>query len=72
MPKAVAEYAAVNNANKKLHFKNRSPFTICPNNNNNNNNNNNIQDIDIVMHMYNVIEYCYISSKTSRSLWHQL
>ena len=57
-----------NNTNKKIIFKTCVPFTDCINKINN------IQvhtakDFDIVMSMYNLIEYSDNYSKTSRSLW---
>ena len=63
-----AEGAAANNTNKKVIFKNYAPFTNCKNKINNTK----IDDakyIDIVMPMYNVIEYSDNYSKTSGSLW---
>ena len=60
--------AAANNTNKKVIFKNCAPFTNCISKINN------IQvddanDIDIVMSMYNLIEYNNNLLKTSGSLW---
>ena len=52
--------ADANNTNKKVIFKNCAPFTNCISE---------INNIDIVMPMYNLIEYSYNYSKTSRSLW---
>ena len=63
-----AEGASANNTNKKVIFKNCAPFTNCMSKINNKQ----IDDakyIDIVMPMYNVIEYCGNYSKTSGSLW---
>ena len=63
-----AAAAAVNNANKKVIFKNFSPFTNCISKINNTQIGN-AEYIDIVMSMYNLIEYSDNYSKTSRSLW---
>ena len=60
--------AAVNNANKKVIFKNCAPFTNCISKINNTQIDN-AKDIDIVMPMYNLIEYSDNYSKTSESLW---
>ena len=58
---------AVNNTNKKVIFKNCAPFTNCISKINNTK----IDDaeyVDIVMPMYNLIEYSDNYSKTSGSL----
>ena len=60
--------AAANNTNKKIIFKNCAPFTNCISKINNSKVDN-AKDIDIVMSMYNLIEYNDNYSKTSRSLW---
>ena len=60
--------AAVNNTNKKLIFKNCTPFTNCISKINNTQIDN-AEYIDIVMLMYNLIEYNDNYSKTFRSLW---
>ena len=63
-----AEGAAATNTNKKVIFKNCVSFTYCVSKTNNTQ----IDDaeyIDIVMPMYNLIEYSYNYSKTSGSLW---
>ena len=63
-----AEGAAATNTNKKLKFKNGALFTNCISKINNTQ----IDDgecIDIVMPMYNLIEYSDNYSKTSGSLW---
>ena len=60
--------ANANNANKKLRFKNCAPFTNCISKINNNDIDN-AKYIDIVMPMYNLIEYSDNYSKTSGSLW---
>ena len=63
-----AEGAAANNTNKKVIFKNCAPFTDCISKINNTQVDN-AKDIDIVMPMYNLIEYSDNYSKTSGSLW---
>ena len=63
-----AEGAAVNNTNKKVIFKNFAPFTNCISKMNNTQIDN-AEYIDIVMPMYNLIEYSDNYSKTSGSLW---
>ena len=60
--------AAVNNANKKVIFKNCAPFTNCISEINNTQIDN-AKDIDIVMPMYNLIEYIDNYAKTTGSLW---
>ena len=60
--------ADANNPNKKVIFKNCAPFTNCISEINNTQVDN-AQDIDIVMPMYNLIEYSDNYSKTSESLW---
>ena len=59
--------AAANNTNKKVIFKNCAPFTDCISKINNTQVDN-AKDIDIVMPMYNLIEYRDNYSKTSGSL----
>ena len=59
---------AANNTNEKLLFKNCAPFTNCISKINNTQVDD-VQDIDVVMSMYNLIEYSDIYSKTSGSLW---
>ena len=63
-----AEGAAANNNNKKVIFKNCAPFTNRISQINNTNLDN-AKYLDIVMPMYNLIEYSDNYSKTSRSLW---
>ena len=78
VPNTAAEDAAVNNTNKKVIFKNCAPFTNCITEINN------IQIdeaqaewysililklIDILMPMYNLIEYNDAYLKISESLW---
>ena len=60
--------AAVNNANKKVISKNCAPFTNCISEINNTQVGN-AKDIDIVMPMYNLIEYSDNYAKTTGSLW---
>ena len=59
---------AVNNANKKVIFKNCAPFTNCISEIKNTQIEN-AQDIDIVMPMYNLIEYSDNYAKTTGGLW---
>ena len=54
--------------NKGIIFKNCAPFTKCISRINNTDVDN-AQDIDIVMPMYNLIEYSDNYSRTSGSLW---
>ena len=65
---AAAEGAAANNTNKKVIFKNCTPFTNCISKINNTQIDN-AEYTDIVMPTYNLIEYSDNSSKTSGSLW---
>ena len=60
--------ADANNTNKKVIFKNCAPFTNCIGEINNTQVDN-AKDFDIVMPMYNLIEYSDNYSKTSGSLW---
>ena len=60
--------AAANNINKKVIFKNSAPFTNCISENNNTQIGN-AKDMDIVMPMYNLIEYSDNYAKTTGSLW---
>ena len=53
---------------KVVAFKNCAPFTICISEINNTQIDN-CKDIDIIMPMYNLIEYSYNYAKTSGSLW---
>ena len=62
-----AASAPVDNTNKKAIFKNRSPFTNCLSEINNTQMDNG-QEIDVVMPMYNVIEYTDGYSKISGNL----
>ena len=63
-----ADGAAANNTNKKVIFKNCAPFTNFISKINNADIDN-AKYIDIVMPMYNLIEYSDNYSKTSGSLW---
>ena len=63
-----AQDAAANNTNKKVIFKNCAPFTNCISEINNTQIDN-AKDIDIVMPMYNLIEYSDNYAKTTGSLW---
>ena len=63
-----AACAAANNTNNKVIFKNCAPFTNCVSKVNNTQIDN-AEYIDIVMPMYNLIEYSDNYSKTSGSLW---
>ena len=60
--------AAASNTNKKVIFKNCAPFTNCISKINNTQIDN-AEYIDIVMTVYNLIEYSDKYSKASGSLW---
>ena len=60
--------ADANNTNKKVIFKNCAPFTNCRSKINNTQVDN-TKDIDIVMPMYNLIEYSESYSKISGNVW---
>ena len=60
--------ANANNTNKKVIFKNCTPFTNCISEINNTDIDN-AKNIDIVMPMYNLIEYSDNYSKTSGNSW---
>ena len=60
--------AAANNTNRKVIFKTCAPFTNCISEINNTQIDN-AKDIDIVMPMYNLIEYSDNYAKTTGSLW---
>ena len=60
--------AAPNNRNKKVIFKNCASFTNCIGEINDTQQDN-TEDIDIVMSMYNLIEYSDNYSKTPGNLW---
>ena len=57
-----------NNTNEKVVFKNCVPFTNCTSKINNTQIDN-AEHIDIVMPMYNLIEYSHNYSKTFGTLW---
>ena len=59
--------ADANNTNNRVIFKNCAPFTICTSEINNTQVDN-IKDLDIVMQMYDLIEYSANYSKSSGSL----
>ena len=59
---------AANNINKEVIFKNCAPFTNCISEINNTQIDN-AKDLDIVMPMYNLIEYSDNYAKTTGSLW---
>ena len=63
-----AQGAAANNTNKIVIFKNCAPFTNCISEINNTQIDN-AKDIDIVMPMYNLIEYSDNYAKITGSLW---
>ena len=63
----VNDESSRNNTNKKVVFKNCAPFTDCISEINNTQVDN-AKDIDIVMPMYNLLEYSDNYSKTSGSL----
>ena len=60
--------AAANNINRKVIFKSCAPFTNCISETNNKQVDN-AKDIDIVMPMYNLIEYSDNYAKATGSLW---
>ena len=57
-----------NNSNKKIVFKNCAPFTDCISKINNTQIDN-AKHIDVIMPIYNLIEYSDNYSKTSGRLW---
>ena len=63
-----AQGPATNNTNKKVIFKNCAPFTNCISEISNTQIGN-AKDIDIVMPMYNLIEYSDNYTKTTGRLW---
>ena len=68
VPNTAATGAAVNNANKKVIFKNCAPFTDCLTEINNTQVGD-AQNFDLVTPMYNLRKYSDGSLRTSRSLW---
>ena len=70
-PRTAAQLLAARQADERdkgVTFKNCAPFTKCISRINNTDTDN-AQDLDIVMPMYNLIEYTNNYSKTSGSLW---
>ena len=63
-----AATGTINNTNKKLIFKSCAPFTNCITEINNTQVDD-AEHIDIIMCMYNLIEYSDAHSKSSGSLW---
>ena len=57
-----------NKRNKNLEFKNNAPFTNCISKISGVKIDN-AEDLDVVMHMYNLLEYSKIYRKTTGSLW---
>ena len=68
VPNTTAAGAEVKNTNKKVIFKTCAPFTDCITEINNTQVDH-AQQIDIVMPMYNLIEYSHAYSKKSGRLW---
>ena len=68
VPNPPAQGVAPNNRNKKEIFTNFTPFINCISEINNAQVDD-AHDIDVVMPMYNLIDYCNHYSKTSESLW---
>ena len=68
VPNTAAAGTAGSNTNKKVIFKNYAPFIDCITQINNTQIDD-AQKIDVVMPMYNLIEYSGAYSKTSVSLW---
>ena len=64
----VAAPAAADDEGKKVVFKNCASFTDCISEINSTQIDN-AKNIDLIMPMYNLIEYSANYSKTSRSLW---
>ena len=60
--------ADANNTNKKIIFKNCVPFTNCISEINNTQINN-AKDINIIMNLYNLLEYSDAYARASGSLW---
>ena len=68
-PNMGAAGAAGNNTNKKVVFKNCAPFNSCITEISITQIMDYAKDVDIVMPMYNLIEYSSAYSKTSISSW---
>ena len=66
--KQAAASAAVNNTNKKVIFRNSAPFTDCITETNNTQIDD-AQKTDVVIPMYNLIDYSDAYSKVSVSFW---
>ena len=64
----IGTVATQNNRNKEVIYKNCTPFTDWMSEINNTQIDN-AKDIDVVMNIYNLIEYSENYSKASRSLW---
>ena len=60
--------ADANNTNKKVLFKNCTPFTNCISEINNTQVDN-AKDINVIVPLYNLLEYSPAYAKTSGSLW---
>ena len=60
--------ANANKRNKGTAFKNNAPFISCISKINNTLIDN-AEDLDVVMHMYNLLEYSNYFSKTTASFW---
>ena len=60
--------ADANNTNKKVIFKNCDPFTNCISEINNTEKDN-AKNIDVIIPLYDLLEYTQAYEKTSRSPW---
>ena len=60
--------ADANNTNKKVIFKNCDPFTNCISEINNTEKDN-AKNIDVIVPLYDLLEYTQAYEKTSRSPW---
>ena len=67
-PNTAAAVAATKNGDRKVIFRKCAPFTDCINEINNTQADN-AQDVDVLIEMHNLIEYCDNYSKASASLW---
>ena len=68
VPNTTATGAVTNNSNKTLIFENCAQFSDCISEIKNTQVDN-AKDIDVIMPMYNLIEYSDIYLKTSGRLW---
>ena len=68
VPNTAATGAAINNTNREVILKNCTSITDCITEINNIQVDD-AQNIDVVMPMYNLIDYSDIYSRTSESLW---